>query len=459
MEPTATDNSEETPVPVADYTSGDNMFPIGSTTVRYNVSDSAGSFNEDCNFVVTVEVISTDEGNSFATVTWNPPVTSDNSNGMVNVVSSPYESGDMIPSGVHTITFTATDPTGNSDSCDLSFRVQDSDDTTSLTFTAAIQKVQLTNPVAIDYDVTTSALYWSDVTTSSIEYYSFVTKQHKVLVCFQTGGVYGLTIDGIGKKLYLTSTSEDRIEVINLDGTNRTVLFDMTLVEPRAIKIDTVNALIFLLFLSTLAALTSGNRTMTVVSSPFESGDMTPIGTHAITFTAIASFGNNETCDFYIKVEPTAVDNSGETPVPVADYTSGDNKFPIGYTTVQYNVSDSVGNFNANCSFVVTIEDNEPPMVTCPYDQTIEADYEYSTANTTWYLTAFDNDVIISGYVNDSRVVSYFDLSLINLMVVFFNSSATFDWGKNVITYEFLDNNTNVGICEFTITVTGTGMK
>ncbi|XP_071942971.1 protein cueball-like [Antedon mediterranea] len=112
---------------------------------------------------------------------------------------------------------------------------------TSLTFTPVIQNIQLTRPAAIDYDVTTSALYWSDVSTSSIEYYSFVTKQHKVLVSFETGGVYGLAIDGIGNKLYWTSTSEDRIEVINLDGTDRTVLFDMKLAEPRAIKIDTVN--------------------------------------------------------------------------------------------------------------------------------------------------------------------------------------------------------------------------
>ncbi|XP_071943033.1 uncharacterized protein [Antedon mediterranea] len=670
MEPTATDNSGKTPVPVADYTSGDNMFPIGSTTVRYNVSDSAGSFNEDCNFVVTVEdierpvidcptnvtsnnyhqtsfgllVISTDEGNSFATVTWNPPVTSDNSNGIVTVVSSPYKSGDMIPSGVHTITFTATDLTGNSDSCDLSFRVQgdfmfvtnigppgiymssiDSGDTTSLTFTAAIQKVQLTNPVAIDYDVTTSALYWSDVTTSSIEYYSFVTKQHKVLVSFETGGVYGLTIDGIGKKLYWTSTSEDRIEVINLDGTNRTVLFDMTLVEPRAIKIDTVNGYLYwtdwglgnemiertqlndvdatrtplvttgLIFPNGLvlsvsdgkmywcdpgtnkieeanldgtnrrqvidigltgqspfaidiyknylywsdwtggvyrgnrrtgissiqsndgrlnlpgglyiftdnvpsaidcptnvtsnnyigeefgliqittdegsptatvtwdSPVTSGNRTMTVVSSPYESGDMIPIGTHAITFTAIASFGNNETCDFYIKVEdqeapdilncpidltvnttfgeafainiiwvePTAVDNSGETPEPISYYNSSDNIFPIGYTTVQYNVSDSVGNFNASCSFVVTIEDNENPIIdNCPNDTFTT---ELQAAKLSWKEpAAMDN----SGIWN---------------LTVYMESN--FSIGDNTVTYIAEDPSGNTATCSFTITV------
>ncbi|XP_071943762.1 hyalin-like [Antedon mediterranea] len=150
MEPTATDNSEETPVPVADYTSGDNMFAIGDTTVQYNISDSAGNFNDSCSFVITVEdnekpmivcpanvtmnyigeafgliSVSTDYGHPTATVTWDPPVTSDNSNATVTVVSSPFESGDLIPIGTHTITFTATDLSGNNDTCDFYIKVED----------------------------------------------------------------------------------------------------------------------------------------------------------------------------------------------------------------------------------------------------------------------------------------------------------------------------------------------
>ncbi|XP_033097398.1 sushi, von Willebrand factor type A, EGF and pentraxin domain-containing protein 1-like [Anneissia japonica] len=53
-EPTATNNSGETPK--SDYTSGDNMFVIGGTTVQYNVSDSSGNFKDSCSFTVTVEV-------------------------------------------------------------------------------------------------------------------------------------------------------------------------------------------------------------------------------------------------------------------------------------------------------------------------------------------------------------------------------------------------------------------
>ncbi|XP_071955890.1 uncharacterized protein [Antedon mediterranea] len=116
---------------------------------------------------------------------------------------------------------------------------------TALNFTIAVQNDLLTRPVALDFDATTSTLYWSDVATSSIESYSIATNQHTVLVSFESGSVDGLVVDGNGNKLYWTSTAEDRIEVINLDGTDRTILFDSALVEPRAIKIDTENGYLY----------------------------------------------------------------------------------------------------------------------------------------------------------------------------------------------------------------------
>ncbi|XP_071952596.1 uncharacterized protein [Antedon mediterranea] len=116
---------------------------------------------------------------------------------------------------------------------------------TDISFTLAIGNIQLNRPVALDYDPNTSTVYWSDVGKSSIERYSFVTEQHEVLVSFESGVVDGLAVDGTGEKLYWTSTVEDRIEVINLDGTNRTILFDTSLDEPRAIEIDTTNGYLY----------------------------------------------------------------------------------------------------------------------------------------------------------------------------------------------------------------------
>ncbi|MBK7408030.1 MAG: HYR domain-containing protein [Saprospirales bacterium] len=45
----------------------------------------------------------------------------------------------------------------------------------------------------------------------------------------------------------------------------------------------------------------------------------------------------------------------------------------MGYTEVTYTVTDDMGN-NTSCTFTVTVEDHEAPEITCPADQTIDAD-------------------------------------------------------------------------------------
>lgn len=48
----------------------------------------------------------------------------------------------------------------------------------------------------------------------------------------------GLACDWLGKKLYWTDSETNRIEVANLDGTSRKVLFWMDLDQPRAIALN-----------------------------------------------------------------------------------------------------------------------------------------------------------------------------------------------------------------------------
>ena len=62
----------------------------------------------------------------------------------------------------------------------------------------------------------------------------------------------------------------------------------------------------------------------------------------------------------------TATDNcdGALTPTLTAGLASGAT-FPVGTTDVSYTVADAVGNGN-NCTFSVTIEDNTPPVLTCP---------------------------------------------------------------------------------------------
>ena len=157
-EPSASDNSGSVSL-TSDYSSGDT-FPIGGASVTYTATDPTGntatfSFtleitgkfvyelstlenlyyisikdfvslkylflshhmlyadNESPTFENTVSNITqnTDANQPHATVTWSEPSASDNSGSVT--LTSDYSSGDTFPIGGTSVTYTATDPSGN----------------------------------------------------------------------------------------------------------------------------------------------------------------------------------------------------------------------------------------------------------------------------------------------------------------------------------------------------------
>ncbi|MBT0608804.1 HYR domain-containing protein [Aequorivita echinoideorum] len=63
-------------------------------------------------------------------------------------------------------------------------------------------------------------------------------------------------------------------------------------------------------------------------------------------------------------------------PNPIVTQTGGPesgDEFPVGETTVTFTATDAAGNVST-CSFTVTVEDVEAPVVTCPGLQTVSAD-------------------------------------------------------------------------------------
>ncbi|MEN3010155.1 MAG: HYR domain-containing protein, partial [Candidatus Bipolaricaulaceae bacterium] len=86
---------------------------------------------------------------------------------------------------------------------------------------------------------------------------------------------------------------------------------------------------------------------------------------------------------------PTASDNCG-----VVSFTSTHNPgdvFPVGTTTVTYTARDAAGN-TASCSFKVTVVDNTPPAITCPTPApAYNADPGKCYASLSFAATATDN--------------------------------------------------------------------
>ncbi|XP_062917915.1 low-density lipoprotein receptor-related protein 5-like isoform X1 [Mobula hypostoma] len=97
----------------------------------------------------------------------------------------------------------------------------------------------LEDAAAVDFLYAEGVVYWTDVSEEAIKqtHVNLTGKSQKVII---SGLVSpdGLACDWLGKKLYWTDSETNRIEVANLDGMYRKVLFWQDLDQPRAIALD-----------------------------------------------------------------------------------------------------------------------------------------------------------------------------------------------------------------------------
>ncbi|MBK9689496.1 MAG: HYR domain-containing protein [Saprospiraceae bacterium] len=130
---------------------------------------------------------------------------------------------------------------------------------------------------------------------------------------------------------------------------------------------------------------------------------MFPLGVTTNTFVVSDGAGNTAACSFTVTVtdnedphitcpasstvdtdvnmcsafvnytSPVGTDNcSGSLTTQTAGLTSG-SMFPLGVTTNTFVVTDGAGN-TAQCSFTVTVIDNEDPQITCHANSSVDTD-------------------------------------------------------------------------------------
>ncbi|XP_048242332.1 low-density lipoprotein receptor-related protein 6-like isoform X1 [Haliotis rufescens] len=99
---------------------------------------------------------------------------------------------------------------------------------------------------AVDFIFSEGAIFWTDVSLEVIKRTNLNDPQNSINV-IATGLVSpdGLACDWLGMKLYWTDSETNRIEVSNLDGTYRKVLFWEGLDQPRAIALDPANGYMY----------------------------------------------------------------------------------------------------------------------------------------------------------------------------------------------------------------------
>ena len=113
-----------------------DTFPIGITAVTYTATDASGN-SSTCSFTVTVNddtppvisncpadiVVSISGSGCDETVTWTAPTTADNCS--IDTFTSTHNPGDIFPIGTTTVTYTATDISGNSSTCSFIVTIED----------------------------------------------------------------------------------------------------------------------------------------------------------------------------------------------------------------------------------------------------------------------------------------------------------------------------------------------
>jgi hypothetical protein len=290
-----------------------SLFPIGTTTNAFKVTDAAGNMSTCISTVIVNDseaptiscpaniTVNNDPGVCGASVTY-VTTASDNCPGINVSQTLGLASGATYPIGTTTNTFIVTDAAGNMASCSFTVTVNDSE---APTIVCPTNIAENNDPGQCGAVVTYSVTGADNCPGESI---------------LQTAGMASGSQFPIG-------TTTNTFVITDAAGNTGTCSFDVVI---------------------------SDNEKPTVVcSAPISvPNDLGECG-------AIVNFTN------------TAADNCPGVTV-VSSPASG-TQFPVGITTVTTVATDLAGN-QETCTFTVAVNDTEDPMITCPANQTLVAD-------------------------------------------------------------------------------------
>ncbi|ELU10964.1 hypothetical protein CAPTEDRAFT_222521 [Capitella teleta] len=104
----------------------------------------------------------------------------------------------------------------------------------------------LEDAAALDFLYSDGAVFWTDVSLEMIKMAYVNDSAHSIDII--TRGLVspdGLACDWLARKLYWTDSETNRIEVSNVDGSYRKVLYWENLDQPRAIALDPLNGYMY----------------------------------------------------------------------------------------------------------------------------------------------------------------------------------------------------------------------
>ncbi|TRO66302.1 Ig-like domain-containing protein [Christiangramia sabulilitoris] len=385
--PVFSDNSGNATMEQIGGPSSGDLFPVGDTVLVFKATDEAGNFTI-CSYTVTVLdaeapviiacvadiSVSSDAGLCTASeVNLGTLSAEDNCDSNLDITN---DAPDVFPVGETVVTWTVTDDDGNFTTCSQIVTVTDDQD-------PEIEEMQ---DIVVSNDPgECGAIVTYDIVTA--------TDNCEISTITVTEGPASGTEFEVG-------TTTVTYTVTDINGNSTTESFTVTVNDtetpelncPGNITVSTTTGESFAIVTFMEATVTDNcGATIEQTAGPV-SGSQFSLGTTTVTFTATDDAGNTTECSFTVTVEddsdptlecpsdisqnvdagecgavvtfttPEAFDNSGNVTVEQTSGPASGEQFPVGTTTVTFTATDDAGN-SVECSFTVTVSDDEAPVM------------------------------------------------------------------------------------------------
>jgi gliding motility-associated-like protein len=463
-DPTATDNCAVASVSITDGLPSGSSFPLGVNTVTFEAIDVNG-LSTSCTLTINVTeevaptidcpldiIVDNDSGACGATVSYTPPVGVDNCGEASTVLTAGLGNGGFFPVGVTTEEYTVTDLSGNTASC-------------SFTVTVIDNELPVLDCPA-DVTIPTDAGECGAIV--AIELPEVTDNCENDLIPIQTEGP-------VSGSLFPVGTTTISFEATDAAGNVGTCSYNIIVVDeenpeitcPENIEVDAgIECSTVVNFPDATATDNCGVASIIQTNGPL-SGSEFPIGITTVSFEAVDDQGNSSACSFTVTVieqappsitcpsditvpnapencsavvtydDPVAEDDCGSVTITLIDGLASGEEFPVGTTTVTFEAEDEQGN-TAQCSFTVTVTDDEAPAFDCPEPVAI--------VNDEGECGAIVNFELPTSADNCSSDVTVFQTEGPP-------SGSLFPVGLTTLTFEGTDDAGNIGICSYTVTV------
>src|SRR5581483_8605031 len=385
--PTVTDNIDQNPTLQVIGVPAGNKFPVGTTTVTFVASDSAGnqatrSFTVKVNDTQKPVISGVPASVTFEADTlggkvfnFNNPTATDTVSGNVNVVASGIPAGNKYPVGTTTVNFTATDGVGNTATASFTVTVTDTTKPTISNVPANLT-VEATSGqgAVVNYPLPTA----TDIVDGNVT----------VMTDKASGSTFpiGMTTVTFTAKDAHNNTATASFKVTVQDTT--APVFSNVPANKTVATGGSNNSINVTFNLPTATDAVDG--AVAVTANP-PSGSLFPVGTTTVTFSAQDSRGNKAMTTFTVTVVtvppptingvpadvtveatsaagavvnyvmPTAVSGQGAA-LPVQTTHPPGTTFPLGMTTVTFTATDNLS-LTTTATFKVTVVDTTPPVL------------------------------------------------------------------------------------------------